>query len=207
MHESDRQAQESLRGGARVESPGAPGWEAWYCVRTHARREQIAAAQLRRDPDIEVFLPCLRYERPTRSPRVRTTEALFQNYLFARFDLAVCGRRIRHAHAILDVVHFGARYPIIPETVIKELRDAVGPDETRMVSNLFDPGEQVRIAGGPFHDLEAVVVRSMPSQQRVAVLLEFLGRQTTVEIPDNQLTSVVERARLADLACCASALA
>ena len=34
----------------------------------------------------------------------------------------------------------------------------------------------------PLHDLEAVVTRFMPGKMRVAVLLEFLGRQTVAEI-------------------------
>jgi len=152
-------------------------------------------------PDTEVFLPCIRYQRRTRSTRVWTTEALFQTYLFARFDLAACGRRIRHAHAVLDVVHFGARYPIIPDMAIEELRRALGGEQTRVVTNSFDPGELVRIADGPFHDLEAVVIRAMPSHQRVAVLLDFLGRQTTVELDETQLMPVVERSRLPELAC------
>jgi transcription elongation factor/antiterminator RfaH len=181
--------------------------KAWFCVRTHARREHVAAAQLRQHPAIEVFLPCIRYERSRRLSRVWTTEALFQNYLFARFDLASCGRRVRHARAVRDVVHFGPRYPTIPETVIEQLRNAMGREETRVVANSFDPGELVHIAGGPFHDLEAVVLRAMPSRKRVAVLLDFLGRQTTVEINDSQLTPVIERSRLADLACSANALA
>jgi transcription antitermination factor NusG len=82
----------------------------------------------------------------------------------------------------------------------------MGREETRVLANSFDPGELVRIAGGPFHDLEAIVIRAMPSQQRVAVLLDFLGRQTTVELDDTQLTPVVQRSRLADLARSATAL-
>jgi transcriptional antiterminator RfaH len=197
----------TLPSDGAMAAPGDSVRDAWFCVRTHARREQIAAAQLRRYPDIEVFLPCIRYERPTRLSRVWTTEALFQNYLFARFDLASCGRKVRHARAVRDVVHFGTRYPTIPDTVIQQLRNAVGGEETRVVANSFDPGELVRIAGGPFHDLEAVVIRAMPSQKRVAVLLDFLGRQTTVELNEIQLAPVAARSRLADLACSASALA
>jgi transcriptional antiterminator RfaH len=178
-------------------------WRGWYCVRTRGRGEHIAAAQLRLFPSTEVFLPCIRFERPMRSTRIWTTEALFPGYLFARFDLSASGRRIRHAHAVLDVVHFGARYPRIPDLVIEELRSLMGVEQTCLIANSFDPGEQVRIAGGPFHDLEAVVLRAMPTQQRVAVLLEFLGRQTTVELDDTQLAPLVERSRIPDLACSA----
>jgi transcriptional antiterminator RfaH len=200
MNELHLETEELSLGALSVASQADSVWKGWYCVRTHARREHIAAVQLRRDPDIQVFLPRIRFERRKRSKRMWTTEALFQNYLFARFDLAARGRRIRHSHAVIDVVHFGARYPIIPDKVIQDLQGAMGQEGTRVVTNSFDPGELVRIAGGPFHDLEGIVIRAMPSQQRVAVLLDFLNRQTTVELNDTQVTPVMERFRLADLA-------
>jgi transcriptional antiterminator RfaH len=161
--------------------------EAWFCLHTHPKHEHIAAAQLRQDPQIEVFLPRVRYRRLTRCGPAWVTEALFQNYFFARFDLSACLRRVRHARAIRGVVHFGDHYPAIPDAVITELRAATGPEELCLIADSFGPGDPVRIAGGPFHGLEAVVTRVMPGQQRVAVLLDFLGRQTTVELTSSQL--------------------
>jgi transcription antitermination factor NusG len=62
------------------------------------------------------------------------------------------------------------------------MRAAVGPDQVHVIREDLRPGETVQIAGGVFHGLRAVVTRVMPSQERAAVLLEFLGRQTTVEL-------------------------
>jgi transcriptional antiterminator RfaH len=156
--------------------------EAWFCLRSHPKREHIAAAQLRQDTEIEVFLPRVRYKRCTRFGPVWTTEALFQNYLFARFDPESCLRRVQNAHSVRGVVHFGVRYPTIPASVIEDLRSASGPNEMRIVGDSFNPGDVVRISGGPFHGLEAVVTRAMTGQQRVALLLDFLGRQSAVEL-------------------------
>lgn len=172
---------------------------AWFCLRTHLAREQIAATQLRQDGEIEVFLPRIRYERALRLKRIWVTEALFPNYIFARFDLATQGRRVRSARAVKDMVHFGNRYPTIPEMVIEELRTAIGPEELCVVENSFSVGQPVRIEGGPFHGLEAVISRALPRQRRVAVLLDFLGRQTSVEVQDSQIMPVAERPRLASL--------
>jgi transcription antitermination factor NusG len=41
----------------------------------------------------------------------------------------------------------------------------------------------VQIIGGSFQGLHAVVARVMPGRERVAVLMEFLGRQTSIELP------------------------
>jgi transcriptional antiterminator RfaH len=161
-----------------------PGHKAaWFCVRTLPKHEHIAAAHLKQDADLEVYLPRIRFKRATRRGPVWFTEALFPNYLFARFDLAACIRRVCHARGVRGVVHFGNRWPIVPESVIEELRASVGTDHVHVIREELRPGETVQIAGGVFHGLRAVVTRVMPSRERVAVLLEFLGRQTTVELP------------------------
>ena len=49
------------------------------------------------------------------------------------------------------------------------------------------PGDEVSIASGAFRGLEAVVQSYLPSRERVAVLLDFLGRQTLVQLPQDAL--------------------
>ena len=159
-----------------------PAGERWFCLRTQPKHEHIAGAHLQKDAGIEVYLPRIRLKRATRRGPVWFTEALFPNYLFARFDLASCLRRVCHAREVRGVVHFGDRWPVVPDGVIAELRAVVGSEQVHVVPDEFEPGEAVRIAGGAFHGLQAVVTRAMPSRERVAVLLEFLGRQTTVEV-------------------------
>src|SRR5580658_3410983 len=120
-------------GGAAISSATCSARPEWFCLRTHVAREHIAAAQLRQYPAIEVFLPRIRYRQTLRLRRTWITEALFPNYIFARFDLVSQGRRVRGARAVKDMVHFGNRYPTIPEDVIEELRTAIGPEELCVV--------------------------------------------------------------------------
>jgi transcriptional antiterminator RfaH len=155
---------------------------AWFCLRSQAKHEHIAAAHLGMEGGVEVYSPRIRFKRATRRGPVWFTEALFPSYLFARFDLATDLRKVCHARGVRGVVHFGDRWPIVPDGVIAEMRTTVGADQVHLVREEPHPGETVRIAGGVFHGLSAVVTRLMSSQERVAVLLEFLGRQTTVEL-------------------------
>jgi transcriptional antiterminator RfaH len=168
--------------GIDIKSP------AWFCLRTHLKQEHIAAAHLKQAPEIEVFLPRVRYLRTTRSGQAWVTEALFQNYLFARFDLNVALRRIQHSRGVRGVVHFGTRWPTIPQGIIKELKEAMNDQELRVLDNVLKEGDAVEITGGPMRGLEAVVTKVMPAKQRVAILLDFLGRQTTVEIQRAQVS-------------------
>lgn len=169
---------------------------AWFCLRAQPKHEHIAAAHLQKEPNVEVYLPRIRFRRATRRGPVWFTEALFPNYLFARFDLAACLRGICHTRGVRGVVHFGDRWPVVPEAVIEELRASLGADRVHVIHEELQPGQAVQIAGGVFHGLRAVVTRVMPSRERVAVLLEFLGRQTRVELPGAALIRDMDERKL-----------
>jgi transcriptional antiterminator RfaH len=177
-------------------SHAAGAGPAWFCLRTQPKHEHLAAAGLRKEPDVEVYLPRIRFRRSTRRGPVWFTEALFPSYLFARFDLAVSLRRVCHSRGVRGVVHFGERWPIVPEAAVEELRATLGADQVHVIQNELQPGEAVQIAGGVFHGLQAVVTRVMPSRDRVAVLLEFLGRQTAVELPGEAVIRVMDERKL-----------
>ncbi len=155
---------------------------AWYCIRSQPKHEHIAAAHLRLEPGMDVYLPRIRFRRSTRLGPVWFTEPLFPNYLFVRFDLETGLRQVHYTPGVSGVIHFGDHWPEIPGAVIEDLQSVVGPDELHLVDEGLAPDDPVVISGGAFHDLRAVVTRVMPGRQRVIVLLEFLGRQTALEL-------------------------
>jgi transcriptional antiterminator RfaH len=161
--------------------------EQWFCLRTQPRHEHIGAGCLAKEAGIEVYLPRIRFRRATRRGPVWFTEALFPGYLFARFDLAASLRRVCHTRGIRAAVRFGDRWPAVPDATVAELRAMVGAEQVHVVREEWHAGELVQIAGGAFHGWQAVITRVIPSRERVAVLLEFLGRQTTVELPGESL--------------------
>ncbi len=155
----------------------------WFCLRSQPKHEHIAAAHLKAMEGVGVFLPRVRFQRTTRQGLVWVTEALFPSYLFARFDWHASLRQVQAARGVSGVVHFGARWPVIADGVIADLKQAFGAEELHVISTVLQPGDSVEIAEGAMRGLRAVVSRVMPSRERVAVLLEFLGRQTTIEVP------------------------
>jgi len=155
----------------------------WFCLRSRPKHEHIAAAHLKKMEGVEVFLPRVRFQRSTRQGLSWVTEALFPNYLFARFDWQKSLRQVQAARGVGGVVHFGERWPVIAEAVIADLQQMVGDTELHTISATLTPGDAVEIAEGSMRGLHAVVTRVMPSRERVAVLMEFLGRQTTIEVP------------------------
>jgi transcriptional antiterminator RfaH len=156
---------------------------AWFCLRTQPKHEHIAAGHLRQIPEVEAFLPRIRFRRKTRQGAVWVTEALFPNYLFARFDWQTSLRRVNHARGVSGVIHFGERWPTVPDEVIQELQTLFGEKELHVISAEPAVGESVKIVGGVLHGLSAIVTQIVPARERVTVLLDFLGRPTTVELP------------------------
>lgn len=163
-------------------APPAPGNCEWFCLWAQPKHEHIAAAHLRKMSDVEVFLPRIRFRRATRTGAAWVTEALFPCYLFARFNWQTSLRQVNHARGIRGVVHFGERWPTVPPEIIATLRRAIGSTELNVVPMEFAPGEAVQIAAGSLRGLHAVIARVMPGRERVAVLMEFLGQQTMVEV-------------------------
>jgi len=172
---------------AQVDSPADV---AWFCVRSQPKHERIVAGHLRQ-LEIEALNPRVRYCRPTRYGPVSVIESMFPNYIFAKFNWRTSLNTVHYARGGAGIVHFGCRWPTVPESVIEEIRRLVGPEELQNGENdIFEPGDKVEIQGGALHGLEAVVTQVMPGQQRVAVLMDFLGRQTTVELG---ITTVTKR--------------
>jgi transcription antitermination factor NusG len=52
------------------------------------------------------------------------------------------------------------------------------------------PGDTVRIKEGPFLGLEAIFEKKMKGSERVAVLLEILGRQTRLVLPSETVEKI-----------------
>lgn len=154
----------------------------WFCLRTQTKREHIAADHVRQVPGADVFLPRVRFQRKTTRGPVWFTEALFPGYLFARFDFQTLFRQVNHANGVRGIVHFGDRWPAIPDDVIAELQNAIGPECLHTIDNPLVVGEEIEVAAGAFRGLKAVVSRVLPARDRVQVLLDFLGRQTAVEV-------------------------
>ncbi len=155
---------------------------AWFCIRSRLKREHIAAGQLRLIPGVEVFNPQLRLLRLTRRGRVWSTESLFPNYLFARFDLESKLEKVRYTPSVKMVVQFGDTVPSIPDAVIQELQRGLETMKSKALTDAPEEGEEVEVAAGAFKGLNGRVTRVLPAKQRVQILLDMMGRSIAAEL-------------------------
>ena len=153
----------------------------WFVVQTHINGEAKAASHLCRQ-GFAVYLP--RYlKRRSHARKVETiARPLFPRYLFVAIDIAA--QRWRAIQSTLGVSHLvcrGDRPASVEDGVISALR--AREDEAGFVRlerrSPFSPGDKVRIVEGAFVDSLALV-EGVSDHDRVAVLLDLLGRKVRV---------------------------
>lgn len=161
----------------------------WYCVHTKPKCEHIAASVLRMHEGMETYCPRIRFQRSTRRGKVWFVEALFPSYFFARFDLARSLRAVKHSQNVLRVVEFGGQPAVIPDETITSLRGEMHDAELREISVGIKVGDTVQLTDGPMRGLTGIVESLLNGEDRVRILLEFLGRQSFVEVSGDKLLS------------------
>jgi transcriptional antiterminator RfaH len=159
----------------------------WYLVFTKPSSERIAQANLGRQ-GYEVYLPrVVKTVRRNRSGRGYIV-ALFPRYLFLRLREGYQVLSPVHSSVgVSAVVHFGSRYVIVPDHVIRSLREREDP--VTGLHRLADPppmtlGMPVKVTMGPFDGLEGVFERE-EGAQRVVVFLKLLGQDVPVHTPSD----------------------
>ena len=164
-----------------------PTQPAWYCVRAQPKSEHIAANHLRLIPGVEVYCPRLRFRRPTQRGPVWFSEALFPGYLFARFVPMASQKEIASTRAVSTIVRFGEELARIPDANIEDLREHMGAEECKTLDAEVREGDTVTITAGVFQGLSTVVSQLLPANERVRVLVDFLGQCREVEVEKSDL--------------------
>jgi transcriptional antiterminator RfaH len=198
----------TMCGALTIESDGSPSSPTretdpvWCCIRSHPKREHIAAAQLSCIAGVEVFNPQLRLERRTRRGRMSCTESLFVNYLFARFVPQTTLEKVRYTPSVKTVLRFGTEVATIPDEVIEDLRRTVAENADTVFTDAPQTGEEAEVSAGPFQGERGIVARVLPARQRVELLLDVMGRPLPAEFSFSSIIfrrkSMANRVLLAD---------
>ncbi len=164
-----------------------PSDPAWYCLRAQTKREHVAATHLRELEGVEVFCPRLRYRKATRRGKIWWVEPLFPGYLMAKFRLTEQERAVTFCQGVRGLVRFGNKVPPVPDTFIQSLQEEIrqrddADEELLTLAPKVAPGEEVEVATGPFQGMRGTIVSVAPAAERVKVLLEFLGRDSAVDV-------------------------
>jgi len=156
----------------------------WIVAHSHVNTEATAEAHLKRQ-GYEVYLP--RYQKTRRHARRidKVIRPLFPRYLFIAYDAETTPwRSIRSTVGISHLLTAGERPLIAPQGIIEELRNRENTSGfiTGLGTDGLKPGEKVRIVSGPFSE-QLGIFEGLTDSQRVAVLLDVMGRQVRAKMP------------------------
>ena len=165
---------------------------AWYCIHTKPKCEHLAAAVLGTLPGVEPYCPRIRFQRNTTRGKVWFIEALFPSYLFARFSLGENYRAVKHAQNVLRILEFGGHCISIADRHIQDLQTEMDGKEIREVKPTLKVGDAVELTEGPMRGFRGIIDSMRSGNDRVRVLLEFLGRHSLVEIDAGQLLNELQ---------------
>jgi transcriptional antiterminator RfaH len=153
----------------------------WYVVQTHVNGEAKAASNLVRQ-GFGVYFP--RYlKRRSHARKIDTVaRPLFPRYLFVAIDVATQRwRSIQSTIGVSHLVSWGGSPASVNDDVVGALKQR--EDEggfVRLERRVrFSPGDTVRVLEGAFTDSLALV-EGINDRERVAILLDFLGRKVRV---------------------------
>lgn len=151
----------------------------WFVVQTRLNSERRAAMHLTRQ-GFEVYCPAY-LKRRSHAGKVDTVAApMFPRYMFVAIDLDTQPwRSIRSTFGVTQLVCNGDRPAELPGEIVADLRSREDDRGLIRLDPVFRPGEKVRVVGGAFAN-HLGLFEAMSDGERVAVLLDLLGRKVRV---------------------------
>ena len=152
----------------------------WFAVRTRARAEKVASAQIR-GQGIEEFLPLYQAKRRWFDRFKTVSFPLFSGYLFCRCERTALSR-VTSLSSVADIVGFGGEKATVPDCQVQAIRQL---GESGMQAAPFPylrEGALVRVRRGPLTGVMGRLVKVKKSY-RLVISLELLSRSVAVEIP------------------------
>lgn len=161
----------------------------WYLIHSKPRQEQVALENLQRQL-YPCYLPLLKIEKIRRGVLTVAQEPLFTRYLFVQLDTDSQSRSwapIHSTRGVARLVRFGMEPARVSDELIAALREREA--QSPGVERLFEAGQPVRIASGPFAGVEGLF-QMADGQMRAMVLIELLSRPVAVPVDPAALRAV-----------------
>lgn len=160
----------------------------WFAAQVKPRQERLALTHLERQ-GFTAHCPVISRSRIVRKRPARVREPLFPGYVFVALEGD--GQRWRSINGtigVLRLVTFGAQPAAVPHGFVERLMELVDDCGDVTFEEALQPGDAVRIIGGPFDDLCGSLAGSAGSQ-RVTVLLQLMSGETRVTLPRARLVA------------------
>lgn len=157
----------------------------WYTLYSKPRKEAQIERYLQ-SKQIEAYYPALSV-KPV-NPRAARERGFFPRYLFVQADLDEIGAsQLQWIPGAVGLVHFGGEPALVPDAFIQELQRCIVQIERVGGLHLdgLKRGDRVEIVDGPFAGYEAIFDVHLKSDERVQVLMHWLGRDMKIRVNAN----------------------
>ncbi|MDT7950217.1 MAG: transcription termination/antitermination protein NusG [Acetobacteraceae bacterium] len=172
----------------------------WYVVHVYSGFEKKIAQQVKEqaaqkglaDLVDEVLVPSEDVVEVRRGQKINTERKFFPGYVLVKMELTDdTWHLIKDTPKVTGFLGTKTRPSPIPESEAERMlkQSAEGVERSRPAV-LFEVGEQVRVADGPFTSFNGVVEEIDEEKGRVKVSVSIFGRSTPVELEYAQVEKV-----------------
>src|SRR5215469_4893542 len=148
---------------------------AWYVIRTRQYKERIVVQGTSLFVQ-DIYLPLLRTKKRGLGRLIERIEPLFPCYLFARFRLEEAHYRLMRSVGVVSLVCIGGEPCEVDAQTIQDIRSRERDGVIVLNPQRLQPRQRVTITEGSLRGIEAVFERYLSGVERVAVLLDSIGR-------------------------------
>lgn len=159
----------------------------WYLIYTKPRQENLARENLDRQGFV-TYLPLVQQTRRRNGRYIKTIEPYFPRYLFIQLNTDTDNwAPIRSTVGVSQMVRFDGLPAVVPDDLISCLEkndDSNGVQE--LAEQELSPGDKIVIIDGPFAGYKGIY-QKQKSTERVAVLLDIVGKNTALTLSAHDL--------------------
>lgn len=159
----------------------------WYLAYTKPKQESVALVNLELQ-GFDVYLPLFKKFKKTEQGPVAQFEPMFPRYiLFRPVRVEQSISVVRSTKGVTTLVRFGFEPALLNDELVQRIRQLEKERQQATIEQLNElkVGQAVRLRHTALGSLEGLV--HQVSSQRVAVLLEILGRPTVVQVAHHQV--------------------
>jgi len=161
----------------------------WFILQYKPNAHHQAAKNLKRQ-GFNTFLPLHNTTKRKASKFIDTSQPLFPGYMFVTFDRTESKwHKINSTYGVSSLITFNSIPRSIPNIIIDDLMTRCDSTGNILTMDNLSVGDKVKILNGPFANFVAAV-ESYDTDQRIWILMDFLGKRTRIQTSADYLRLV-----------------
>tara|TARA_B100000989_G_C19392622_1_gene406389 strand:- start:303 stop:779 length:477 start_codon:yes stop_codon:yes gene_type:complete len=149
----------------------------YWLVATYKINETKRAESNLSNQKIDYYLPKIKVKNLNSN---LSEEVLFPGYIFINTKLEDYSI-IKYTKGIKKILKFGKYIPCLTNNEIKSIQSIEKLSKSKPISSKIKIGQEAFVSGGPFKGT-LVKISSLPSRDRIEVLLNILGSSRRVNL-------------------------